>query len=87
MANKILNVDTVARGLINRMRPHIAHQSQWANNGVGLRCNWCKTDFLAVADFGQVRYLTVPQQHLVRETVARWIFTNSDQEAKLTFKM
>lgn len=87
MANKILSVDTVARGLIAKLRPHIAHQKEWANNDVGLHCNWCGVDFMDAVDFGHVRYLTLKQQGQVREAVAKWIFYSSGAEAQLFFRV
>lgn len=87
MTNKILSVDSVARSLIDKVRPHILHQSEWANKGVGLYCKWCESNFLTVADFAAVRYFKPEGQDRIKVAVARWIGNNSTEEAKLTFKM
>ena len=87
MTSKVLSVDNVARGLIDKVRPHILHQSQWANKGVGIYCKWCETNFLTVADFAPVRYFKTEAQDRIKLVVARWIGNNSTEEAKLTFKL
>ena len=87
MTSKILSVDAVARSLIDKIRPHILHQSEWANRGVGLYCKWCESHFLSVADFSAIRYFKPDAQDRIKTAVARWIGNNSTEEAKLTFKL
>ena len=87
MTAKVLSVDNVARGLIDKVRPHILHQSQWANKGVGIYCKWCETNFLTVADFAPIHYFKPEAQDRIKVAVVRWIGNNSTEEAKFTFKL
>ncbi len=87
MTAKVLSVDAVSRSLIDKVRPHILHQSTWVNKGVGLYCKWCESNFLTVADFSAVRYFKPEAQDRIKMAVARWIGNNSPEDAKLTFKL
>ena len=87
MSSKVLSVDNVARTLIDKIRPHILHQSQWANRGVGIYCKWCESNFLTVADFSAIHYFKPEAQDQIKVAVARWMGNNSLEEAKLTIKI
>ncbi len=87
MTSKVLSVDNVTRSLIDKIRPHILHQSTWISKGVGIYCNWCESNFLTVADFAAVNYFKSEAQDRIKLAVARWIGNNSPEEAKLTFKL
>lgn len=87
MTSKVLSVDNVVRSLIDKIRPHILHQSQWANKGVGIYCKWCESYVLIVTDFSAIQYFKPDAQDRIKTAVARWIGNNSTEEAKLTFKM
>jgi len=85
--NKVLSVEAVTRDLIDKIRPHILHQSQWASRGVGIYCKWCESNFLTVADFQPVHYFKPDAQDRIKVAVARWMGNNSTEEARVTFKL
>jgi hypothetical protein len=87
VTSKVLSVDAVVRSLIDKIRPHILHQSQWANKGVGIYCKWCETYVFTVTDFSAIKYFKPDAQDRIKVAVARWIGNNSTEEAKLTFRL